>query len=150
MRALDKSREPGVSKKPGAMDQYIGGRLRLWRRTMDVDATRLAERVGITYQQLQKYEKGVNRISATRLFAISRELDVPIDYFYQDAEPPRPEYKVAPDDQVQGIDHRALLSNGSGTDFLKCYISIKDPVVRKALIKLMRSLIAETSSETEE
>ena len=147
MRAVDKSRDPRVSKKPGAMDQYIGGRLRLWRRTMDVDATRLAESVGITYQQLQKYEKGVNRISATRLFAISRELDVPIDYFYQDAKPPQPERTSAPNDKVQGIDQRALLSNGSGTDFLRCYVSIKDPVVRKALIKLMQSLIADSSNE---
>lgn len=147
MRAVVKSRDPSVSKKPSEMDQYIGGRLRLWRRTMDVDANHLAERVGVTYQQLQKYEKGVNRISATRLFAISRELDVPIGYFYQDAEPPRGERTDAPDEKIQGIDRHALLSDGSGTDFLKCYVSIKDPIVRKALIKLMRSLTSESGSE---
>jgi transcriptional regulator with XRE-family HTH domain len=150
MGAVGKSRQPSGLKKPSEMDQYIGGRLRLWRRTMDVDASHLAERVGVTYQQLQKYEKGVNRISATRLYAISRELDVPIDYFYQDAEPPRSEPTVAPDPTVQGIDHHALLSNGSGTDFLRCFVSIKDPVVRKALIRLMRSLMAENNSEPEE
>jgi transcriptional regulator with XRE-family HTH domain len=148
MSTAGKTIYPSVSKKPSEMDQYIGGRLRLWRRTMDVDASGLAARVGITYQQLQKYEKGVNRISATRLFALSQELDVPINYFYQDAAPPQPETVGAPFDNVSGSDHRALLSNGSGTDFLKCYVSIKDPEVRKALINLMRSLIAESGSKT--
>lgn len=124
------------------MDQYIGGRLRLWRRTLDVDACALAERVGITYQQLQKYEKGMNRISATRLYAIARELNVPIDFFYQDAEPPA--QGAAEGDS---LNQHALQA---GPDFLKCLASIKDPTVRKALINLMRTIAAEIDPADEQ
>jgi transcriptional regulator with XRE-family HTH domain len=117
------------------MDQYIGGRLRLWRRTMDVDAYFLAERIGITYQQLQKYEKGMNRISATRLYAIARELNVPIDYFYQEAS------LGAETDASEGAARMAALTGGGGADLLKCYVSIKDPGVRKAVLNLVRSIV---------
>lgn len=139
MGAPEKTKFCGDTKKTGVMDQYIGGRLRLWRRTLEVDACALAERVGITYQQLQKYEKGMNRISATRLYAIARELNVPIDYFYQDAN-------TAPDtdtDELAGNVQRDLLASGVGTDFLRCFVSIKDPTVRKALLNLMRSISAD-------
>ena len=136
-----------VAKKPNAMDRYIGGRLRLWRRTMDVDANNLATRIGITYQQLQKYEKGVNRISAARLYDLAKELNVPITYFYQDAAPPQSTPAGVPADDALGLDRRTLLSNGSGTDFLKCFSSIKDPNIRKALLSLMRSLIATSGGE---
>jgi transcriptional regulator with XRE-family HTH domain len=117
------------------MDQYIGGRLRLWRRTMDVDAYLLAERIGITYQQLQKYEKGMNRISATRLYAIARELNVPIDYFYQEAS------LGSQVEAGEGAARMAALSSGGGADLLKCYTSIKDPTVRKAVLNLVRSIV---------
>lgn len=117
------------------MDQYIGGRLRLWRRTMDVDAYFLAERIGITYQQLQKYEKGMNRISATRLYAIARELNVPIDYFYQEAA------LASQVETGEGAARMAALSGGGGADLLKCYVSIKDPSVRKAVLNLVRSIV---------
>jgi transcriptional regulator with XRE-family HTH domain len=139
-----KAKDRNISKKPGEMDLYIGGRLRLWRRTMGVDAYALAGKIGITYQQLQKYEKGMNRISATRLYAISRELNVPIDYFYQGAEPSRSELIGVEGGGVQGIDYRLLASGGSG--FLKYYVSIKDPVIRKALLDLMQSIVSEVSS----
>jgi transcriptional regulator with XRE-family HTH domain len=130
-----KTKDHNESKKPGVMDQYIGGRLRLWRRTMDVDAYLLAERIGITYQQLQKYEKGMNRISATRLYAIARELNVPIDYFYQEAG-------LAPQaEAVNGAARMAALTGGGGADLLKCYVSIKDPSVRKAVLNLVRSIV---------
>lgn len=146
MATQEREKRSCASKKTGEMDQYIGGRLRLWRRTMEVDASALAERIGVTYQQLQKYEKGMNRISATRLYAIARELNVPIDYFYQDAEPPGGPGETLPD--TSG-DQRTLLTNGKGTDFLRCFASIKDPTVRKALIDLMRTINAEGTEAPE-
>lgn len=134
-----KPKDHTLTKKPGEMDRYIGSRLRLWRRTMDVDAYALAARVGITYQQLQKYEKGMNRISATRLFNISQALNVPIDYFYQEAA-----LHQSPSAGEQTDDKFAFLVNGSGSDLLKCYLSIKDPDVRKAVLNLLRSIVPES------
>jgi transcriptional regulator with XRE-family HTH domain len=137
-----KTKDHNGSKKPGVMDQYIGGRLRLWRRTMDIDAYFLAERIGITYQQLQKYEKGMNRISATRLYAIARELNVPIDYFYQEAS-------LGPQmEPGEGAARMAALAGAGGADLLKCYISIKDPGVRKAVLNLVRSIVENDGSSS--
>jgi transcriptional regulator with XRE-family HTH domain len=138
MDVSTKSSDHNTSKKPGEMDQYIGSRLRLWRRTMAVDAYALAARVGITYQQLQKYEKGVNRISATRLYAISRELNVPIDYFYHEAASHRA--IPAADGEFETDQRLMLMANGSGANLLKCFVAIKDADVRKAVLNLLRTI----------
>ena len=137
------------SKKPGEMDQYIGRRLRLWRRTMGVDAYALAERIGITYQQLQKYEKGMNRISATRLYRIACELNVPIDYFYgeistqpQSAQPLEPGMNASAE--------LALLINGSGANLLKCYAAIKNMQIRRAVLNLLRTVAKEDAVAPEQ
>ena len=142
MDSTVKLKDNNASKKPGEMDVYIGGRLRLWRRTMDIDANSLAARVGITYQQLQKYEKGMNHISATRLYAIARELNIPVSYFFQDATPAV--LGGEPGDTLNA-DYRAALATGSGADVLKYFIAIKDPDVRKAVLNLLRTLAAEAN-----
>jgi len=123
------------------MDIYIGGRLRMWRRTMDVDANVLAAHIGITYQQLQKYEKGTNRISATRLYTISQELNVPIDYFFQEAAVSPVTQSEAPDDNQNGVDYRVVAATKFGPDLLKCFVSIKNTRVRKAVLDLVRSIM---------
>jgi transcriptional regulator with XRE-family HTH domain len=143
MSSLGKPKDHNISKKPGEMDLYIGGRLRLWRRTLDVDANLLAASIGVTYQQLQKYEKGMNRISATRLYAISRELNVPIDYFYQEAGS-CPTGQTEPPGSTG--DRIAVLAGGSGVDLLKCFVLIKDPDIRKAVLNLVRSIVTEDES----
>lgn len=143
MGVSTKSNDNNTSKKPGEMDQYIGGRLRLWRRTMSVDAYALAARIGITYQQLQKYEKGLNRISATRLYAISRELNVPIDYFYHEAASHGGMPSDDPEHNWETDERLVLMANGSGANLLKCFVSIKDADVRKAVLNLLRSIATE-------
>lgn len=143
MNSPSKPTDHNISKKPDEMDLYIGGRLRLWRRTLDVDANLLAASVGVTYQQLQKYEKGMNRISATRLYAISRELNVPIDYFYQEAGLSSTGQANTPGSIGDRI---AALAGGSGVDLLKSFVSIKDPDIRKAVLNLVRSIVTEDES----
>lgn len=144
MTPAEHPKDRNASKKPGEMDQQIGGRLRLWRRTMHIDGYALAERLGITYQQLQKYEKGMNRISAVRLFQIAGELNIPIDYFYHDAKMVRiGSTATANQAGVKNTEQYNLLMSGHGVDFLKSYASIKDPSVKKALIDLIRTIAAD-------
>jgi transcriptional regulator with XRE-family HTH domain len=69
------------------IDAQIGHRIREARHAQSMSQTLLADRVGITFQQVQKYEKGSNRVSAGRLFDIAKVLGMPITYFYEDAEP---------------------------------------------------------------
>lgn len=149
MSAVEKPRNHNLSKRPGDTDVFIGGRLRLWRRTLDVDASALAARIGITYQQLQKYEKGMNRISAARLFVIAKELNVPIEYFYRDVDAETPggsgESTLEANQRAEQL---SFLTNSKGADLLKQYLTIPKPEVRKALLALMRSIAAEGTAES--
>jgi len=88
-----RGRAPAV-KAATAVDVHIGQRLRMRRKLAGLSQDQLAERLGITFQQVQKYEKGTNRISASRLFDAARLLSVPVSYFFEglaasDAEPER-------------------------------------------------------------
>ncbi len=71
-------------KKPGVPDIKLGKRIAARRTEMRVSQAELAERLGVSFQQLQKYEKGVNRIGATRLYDIAEYLSVSMDYFFRD------------------------------------------------------------------
>ena len=69
---------------PNPVDVHVGARLRVRRTLLGMSQTMLGEAIGLTFQQVQKYESGANRISASRLFDLSRLLDVPIQYFFDD------------------------------------------------------------------
>ena len=73
--------------RSGPIDIHVGERVRLRRNLLGISQTDLGKAVGVTFQQVQKYEKGTNRISASRLFNLSRALDVPISYFFEDLSP---------------------------------------------------------------
>ncbi|GAA0533639.1 transcriptional regulator with XRE-family HTH domain [Rhizomicrobium palustre] len=73
-----------LPKKPNEVDREIGLKLRKWRLAQEMEAGELASKLGVTYQQLRKYEKGLTRISASRLYEISQTLDVPIHWFFRE------------------------------------------------------------------
>ncbi len=79
------SRSPA---EPHPIDRHVGNRMRRRRRELGVTQTALAERLGVSFQQVQKYEHGVNRMSASRLYEVACALRVPIDYFFMDLEQP--------------------------------------------------------------
>jgi transcriptional regulator with XRE-family HTH domain len=70
-------------RSTAAIDNHVGGRIRERRIMLGLTQQQLAELVGVTYQQAHKYERGINRVSAGRLFEIARVLSVPVDYFYE-------------------------------------------------------------------
>ncbi len=74
-----------AGKKPNPVDTHVGSRVRLRRMLLGMSQERLGESMGLTFQQVQKYEKGVNRIGASRLFQISKILDVPVQFFFEEA-----------------------------------------------------------------
>ncbi len=78
-----KKRKKG-SKKPHSIDAHVGSRVRLRREELDMSQEVFAKKLNLTYQQVQKYEKGTNRIGASRLFKMSLVLDVPMTYFFED------------------------------------------------------------------
>jgi transcriptional regulator with XRE-family HTH domain len=74
----------GKESRPRPIDVHVGSRIRLRRTLLGMSQERLGEALGLTFQQVQKYETGVNRVSASRLFDLSRVLDVPIGFFFDD------------------------------------------------------------------
>jgi transcriptional regulator with XRE-family HTH domain len=71
------------------VDAWVGARLQLRRKELGLSQAALGEKLGVTFQQIQKYEKGKNRVSAGVLYEISKALDVPVGYFFEDFEEPR-------------------------------------------------------------
>jgi len=138
----DKPRPP--SPTPDPIDIAIGSRLRLRRLAMGFSQETLARALGITFQQIQKYERGTNRIFASRLFNLAQVLRVPVGYFFQgipaegEALPPEPtgcDCGAGSDDQVG-----ALLGKSDTLKLIQAYNRISDPSVRRQIYALVRTV----------
>ena len=109
---------------------------------------KLGEALGLTFQQVQKYEKGINRIGASRLFQISKTLNVPVQFFYDDYGDDSmmiPGFaEDAPKDNGAG-DFMDLLSTPEGVQLCKSFSSISDPQIRRKVLDLVKTL-AETDA----
>lgn len=128
-------------KERDSIDLHVGSRLRYRRLSLGMSQEALAEAVGLRFQQIQKYEKGQNRIGASRLYRLAVALKVPLGYFFEDL----PESPEADLDAIR----RPLefLGTAEGQELAACFMRITDPVTRRKLLDLVRSL-AETSAET--
>jgi transcriptional regulator with XRE-family HTH domain len=112
-----------------ATDAYVGSRLQLLRTKMDMTQQALAERLGISFQQVQKYEKGFNRISASRLEHLKQIFDVPIEFFFDGA--PRLTRSVRKNKQAPSMDYvDDFLAGAEGKALAKAFLQIKDVTVR--------------------
>lgn len=136
------------ARRANPMDAHVGSRVRLRRMLLGMSQERLGEQLGLTFQQVQKYEKGVNRIGASRLFELAQVLSVPIQYFYDDAPSPAEGGGFA----VPGMAERSqegfvieFLSSREGLDLNKAFVRIVDPKVRRAVVDLVKTLASENS-----
>lgn len=115
------------------IDFHIGKRLRRRRRLLGLTQQQLAESVGIRFQQIQKYECGANRVSASRLYELSESLDVPAQYFYEGISP---DEDKAGDPDVMAAD---ILSQKETMDLVRAYYRLGERP-RKRLLELAKSL----------
>jgi transcriptional regulator with XRE-family HTH domain len=131
-----------AGKKPNPVDQHVGSRVRLRRMLLGMSQERLGESMGLTFQQVQKYEKGVNRIGASRLFQISKILDVPVQFFFEEA--PHSDGRATPG--MGEADSEAFilefLNSREGLELNRAFVKIADPKVRKSVVDLVRALSA--------
>ncbi len=131
--------------KPDPVDIHVGKRLRIRRSLLGVSQEKLANEIGLTFQQVQKYERGTNRISAGRLYKFSKVLDVPIDYFYEQLETAvtRPISNVnagfADNEQAPFISED-ILQQKETLDLIRIYYTIKDVDTRKDIVKFIKSM----------
>jgi len=120
------------------VDEYVGERIRQRRTMLGLTQEHLANGLQISYQQVQKYETGANRISAGRLFEIGRQLDVNISYFFEGLDFSAPET-----DLPHGGKNRVLI------ELVRNFTTISDPSVRAAVASLVKSLAAEATADAE-
>jgi transcriptional regulator with XRE-family HTH domain len=126
-------------KQANPIDAQVGSRVRLRRMLVGMSQEKLGEMLGLTFQQVQKYEKGVNRIGAGRLYQMAHILGVPISYFYEDVA------NAAPQPADAANDHAAppvmeFLSSGEGLQLALAFMRIRESKVRKRVIDLVKSL----------
>ena len=120
------------TKLPSGIDRLVGQRLRWRRRELRLTQEKLGELLNLTFQQVQKYEKGVNRISAGRLYEVASALGVTIDYFYEGARDHLPE-GVAAIAETETTDIAPVLSADT-LELVAAFQSIKDPAVRTSIL----------------
>lgn len=136
--------------KANKLDEHLGQQLRIRRNMLGMSQEKLADLLGLTFQQVQKYERGKNRISASRLYDLARILDVSVDYFYKDATQATSlssgPQGFAEDDQDSFIDDSKLTSKET-LELIRIYYSIEDPKLRKNLFNFMKSMAENLKSE---
>jgi transcriptional regulator with XRE-family HTH domain len=127
-------------KQVNPIDIQVGNRVRIRRMLIGMSQERLGDLLGLTFQQVQKYEKGVNRIGAGRLFEVSRILNVPVDFFYEgvNAIP-------AGASEVESAPVMEFVSSGEGLQLSLAFMKIRDTKVRKRVLDLVKSLAEEES-----
>jgi transcriptional regulator with XRE-family HTH domain len=125
-------------KQANPIDGQVGNRVRLRRMLVGMSQEKLGELLSLTFQQVQKYEKGVNRIGAGRLFHIAKILSVPIDYFYEDVTDANSMPGFAEDQANPPV--MEFLSTGDGLQLNLAFMRIKEARVRKRVLDLVKSL----------
>jgi transcriptional regulator with XRE-family HTH domain len=150
--------EGRAKSKPDPMDIHVGQRLKMRRSLLGMSQEQLADFIGLTFQQIQKYERGANRISASRLHSFSRILQVPIDFFFdnfkdnsdgsfsQDAN--MPAYAGLSDNkQAPLVQDEDIMKSKETIELLRAYYSVEDKAKRKDLLKLFKSMTENMSSK---
>ena len=132
--------------RPSPIDVHVGSRIRLRRTLLGMSQERLGESLGLTFQQVQKYERGVNRVGASRLFDLSRVLDVPISFFFDDMpDSLAANFGGVPSRRVGGAEHPDAfgddtLSRRETLELVRAYYRITEPGVRKRVFELIKSM----------
>ena len=123
---------------------HVGSRVRLRRTLLGMSQEKLGEAVSLTFQQIQKYERGTNRIGSSRLYELSRVLDVPVSFFFDDMPD---EIKGKPRRRGTGLRDRGqaefetdTLNRRETLELVRAYYRITEPQVRKRLFELAKAL----------
>ena len=130
------------------IDSHVGSRLRYRRIMMDYSQTYLADQVGLSFQQFQKYEKGTNRISASKLHEFARLLDVPVSFFFDDMPTDMKAASQATPPVITADDNP--FDEPEVQEFVKAYRRVEDAAVRSAIFLAVKAVSRSTTGEAVE
>lgn len=129
-----------IKSKPEPVDVHVGSRVRLRRTLLGFSQDKLGKALNLTFQQIQKYERGANRIGSSRLYQLSQILDVPVSFFFDDM-PTEVTGKAAGMSESGGQSFEVgQLSRRETLELVRAYYKIQDPVVRKKLFEMVKAL----------
>jgi len=130
------------------VDVHVGTRLRLRRQILKMSQEKLGDKLGVTFQQVQKYERGSNRVGASRLWKISQVLDVPINFFFDGLSDSYKAGQFAEDDQMPIV--YDFINSTDGVSLAKAVSQIKSKAVRRQLLELARAMAKASEGDEEE
>ena len=147
--------KPGVlrrrrrkSDKPNPIDVHVGSRVRLRRTLLGMSQEKLGEAIGLTFQQVQKYERGANRVGASRLYDLAQVLDVPVSFFFDDLAPETATAAEAPPKSAEGAQREPdPLMRRETLELVRAYYRIPDPQIRRRLFDLTKAIANACASE---
>jgi transcriptional regulator with XRE-family HTH domain len=128
-----------TKKAPNPTDKHVGARVRMRRMMLGLTQEKLADALGVTFQQVQKYEKGANRMGASRLQVIARVLQVPVSFFFEGA----PDVEGLPGDETETPSPSYVsdfLATHDGLALTKSFVQIKDPRARRLIVDLAEQM----------
>jgi transcriptional regulator with XRE-family HTH domain len=136
-------------RRPNPIDVHVGSRVRFRRMLLGMSQEKLGQKLGLTFQQVQKYEKGINRIGASRLFDLAQVLGVSVQFFYEEApagDPPAEDTEAL----MERPDEHSIvefLRSRDGLELNKAFVRISDAKARRAIVELVRSLANEDAAD---
>jgi transcriptional regulator with XRE-family HTH domain len=122
-------------KSSNPIDKHVGSRIRMRRLMLDMNQTKLGDALGITFQQVHKYEKGIDRIGAGRLQHISQILQVPVAFFFED-DMPDSKHMIASPNTIMDF-----MSTSEGSALAKAFMRIRSMPVRRRILELVEGLV---------
>ena len=133
---------------PNPIDVHVGKRVRLRRTLLGMSQDKLGKAINLTFQQVQKYERGTNRIGSSRLYQLSQVLDIPVSYFFDDLPAEISGHKAPglADIKVAGFEGDPLIKRET-LELVRAYYRITDPSVRKRVFELVKAVAKPTSGD---
>lgn len=125
--------------RPDPVDAHVGSRVRLRRTLLGMSQEKLGNAVGLTFQQIQKYERGLNRIGSSRLYQFSKVLDVPVSYFF-DEMPGNMGSQPSLAGQVETAAHDENMSRRETLELVRAYYKIDDRNTRRRIYELIKAV----------
>jgi transcriptional regulator with XRE-family HTH domain len=154
VRGRGRGRRRSPTGKPNPIDIHVGSRIRLRRTLLGMSQQKLGDAIGLTFQQVQKYERGTNRVGSSRMFELARVLDVPVAYFFEEMGS-----DVASRGRQHALGHavaaapesdeRDPMTKRETLELVRAYYKITDPKVRKRLFEMTKALGAAASQAAE-
>ena len=142
----ERAKPDGGERRPNPVDIHVGTRVRLRRKQLGVSQEKLAEALGLTFQQVQKYERGANRISASKLWDTAGFLSVPIAFFFDGLKEGVSSGMAEPDSSPFLHD---LVMDRDVKDLVTAFAGIERRRLKRRIVELVREIAAEETAETE-